>query len=215
MNPLKKILSTKVIWRLTGITYVTSIIATHGHYLSRHDYLIAGKREMSVLLPYFDSEKAVLEFGCGPGKNLFGISDKVDYGVGIDINGLYIRLAKRLANTYGIKNLRFKKYDGITFPDIDQVDIVFENGVFERIPKSLVSNYISQLKKKYLKDKGIMILYFLMERAKGTKFTRRLGDSAYVFWNDEEIKNLLREHGFKLMKVLNSEFADFYICEPL
>lgn len=152
MNTLRKILGTKIVWKLTGITYTTSVIATHGHFLSRKDYLLAGKQEMSILLSYFSNSKIVMEFGCGPGKNLFGIADKIAYGFGIDINGLYIRLAKKLAVKYAIKNLRFIKYDGTQFPEIGKVDIVLEKGVFERIPKSLVSIYISELKKKYLKQ---------------------------------------------------------------
>ncbi len=215
MNPIRKILSSKVIWRLTGLTYTTSVMATHGHYLSRQDYLLAGKREMSILSPYFDNEKKALEFGCGPGKNLFGIADKINYGFGIDLNGLYIKLARKLSNKYGIKNLEFIKYDGIKFPDLNMVDTVFEKGVFERIPKSLVSYYVGQLKQKYLKDKGIMILYFLMERAKGTIFTQRLGDSAYVFWEDREIKELLEKNSLELMEILNIDFADYYICKSL
>ena len=213
MNPIRKLLSTRIVWHLSGITYATAIIATNGSYLSHYDYRLCGQNEMSVLFSYFDKEKTVLEFGCGPGKNIFGIVDKIDLGIGIDINGLYINLAKRLANKYGIKNLKFMKYDGIKFPDLDKVDIVFEKGVFERIPKSLVSYYIGQLKQKYLKDKGIMILYFLMERAKGTRFTKRLGDSAYVFWRDREIKELLEKNGLILMEILNLDFADYYICK--
>ena len=215
MNPLRKILSSKIIWRLSGMTYATAIMATNGHYLSHYDYRYAGKDEMSVLFSYFDKEKSVLEFGCGPGKNLFGIADKIDFGIGVDINGLYLRLANRLANKYGIKNLKFMKYDGTKFPDLGKVDTLFEKGVFERLPKSLVSYYIRQLKQKYLKDKGVMILYFLMERAKGSKFTKRLGDSTYVFWEDGEIKKLLEKNSLKLMKILNLDFADFYICESL
>lgn len=58
-----------------------------------------------------------------------------------------------------------------------------------------------------------MILYFLMEKAKGTKFTTKLGDAAYVFWEDGEIKKLLDGNRLKLKEVLNMDFADFYICE--
>ena len=215
MSPLAKLLSSKIVWRLSGITYSTSIIATNGRFLSRDDYLLTGNREMAMLLNYFEKERIVLEFGCGPGKNLFGIADKIKFGFGLDINGLYIRLAKKLAKTYRIENISFLKYDGLTFPKLGSVDIVFEKGVFERLPKLLVSQYISILKKEYLKERGIMILYFLMERAKGTKFTKRLGDLSYVFWEDREIIKLLDENGLKLKEVLSIEFADFYVCQSM
>ena len=40
------------------------------------------------------NKKTILEFGRVPGKNLFGIADKIDLGIGIDIdiNGLYDRV---------------------------------------------------------------------------------------------------------------------------
>lgn len=60
-----------------------------------------------------------------------------------------------------------------------------------------------------------MILYFLMERAKGTKFTKRLGDSAYVFWKEDEIKKLLNDYNCKIIDLIHAEFADFYICESM
>ena len=60
-----------------------------------------------------------------------------------------------------------------------------------------------------------MILYFLMEKAKGTEFTKKLGDSAYIFWKDAEIKELLTISGLKLLKILNLDYADLYICEAL
>ena len=52
-----------------------------------------------------------------------------------------------------------------------------------------------------------------MDRAKNTSFTQRLGDQAYVFWNDAEIRSLLRKHDLKLVEILSLKYADFYIVE--
>lgn len=208
----KKFLGSTFIWRLTGLTYCTAVIATHGAYVNKNDYLKCGIDEMSSLSKYFDKSKTVLEFGCGLGKNLFGVSENIKFGYGIDINGLYIQWANRLKNTYKISNLSFIKYDGVNFPSIPPVDIIFEKGVFERLSKTKVRNYIKLLKEKYLKDNGFLILYFLMEKAKGTSFTKRLGDDAYVFWSDNEIGELLDELNLRITEVQEWGVARVYIC---
>ena len=209
----KKILSTKLVWTLTGITYATAVVATHGSYIQKKDYINIGKNEMSLISKYFNKEKVVLEFGCGPGKNLFGISDNIKIGYGIDINSLYLRHARKLAEKYGFKNLQFLKYDSINFPiNLPMFDVIFEKGVFERINKNLVSLYIGKLV-SYLNSDGFIIIYFLMERAKGTKFTRKLGDSAYTYYNQNEISNMLSKHNLIIKEILNIEYADFYVCQ--
>jgi len=210
---IKRLLRSNLIWRLTGLTYVTAVIATHGQYVSKNDYLKRGKDEMTIFSSYFNSETTVIEFGSGLGKNLFGIADMIKFGYGIDVNPLYIRIANHLKKYYGFKNLEFISYDGTHFPKIPKVDVVFEKGVFERIPKSQVKIYISELKNKYLSDDGIIILYFLMDRAKGSEFTKKLGDDAYFFWSSSEVNQLLEESNLDPIRIINIEFADFYICK--
>lgn len=212
VSPIKKILASKIVWYLTGITYPTAIIATHGKYLPKDKYVIAGQEEMSTLFSYIGLGKTILEFGCGPGKNLFGIADRIKSGYGIDINPLYIRLAKTLSKRYRLKNLHFLKYDGYTFPDIPTVDMIFEKGVFERLEKPLVHIYVEKLS-KYLNKGGLIILYFLMAKARGTEFTRKLGDSAYFYWNHDEVVYLLEMKNLAIREVICGMYADFYVCE--
>jgi len=210
---IKKLLRTNIVWRLTGLTYPTAVIATHGSYVSKDDYLKAGKNEMAVFYPYFNSTSTVLEFGCGLGKNLFGIAHKIKFGYGIDVNVFYVKIAYHLKQHYGIKNLEFISYDGTHFPKLPKVDIILEKGVFERMPKNQVKKYIKELKYNYLTENGVAILYFLMNRAKGSEFTKRLGDEAYIFWNESEITQLLKDSGLYSINIINTKFADFYICK--
>jgi len=212
-NPIKGVLSSKFVWRLTGLTYTTAVIATNGSYLSKMRYVNTGKEEMKIFFSYLNKDKTVLEFGCGPGKNLFGIANLIRMGYGIDINALYIRLAENLAKKYNFNNLKFLKYDGLNFPDIPDVDLVFEKGVFERIDKTLVKSYIEKLR-GYLNENGVMILYFLMEKARATEFTRRLGDQAYFFWEHDEIQQVLKGAGLKIKEVIVRKYSDYYVCEP-
>lgn len=97
MTLFQKVMSTKLVWRLSGVSFRTAINATTGSSMSIDDYIDSGKEKMSIFLKYFQSDKIALEFGCGLGRNLFAISNKIKYGYGIDINPLYIRLANRIA----------------------------------------------------------------------------------------------------------------------
>jgi cyclopropane fatty-acyl-phospholipid synthase-like methyltransferase len=211
-NPIKGILSSNLVWRLTGLTYPTAVIATTGSYLSKTRYVNTGREEMKIFFSYLNKNKTILEFGCGPGRNLFGIANLIKMGYGIDINALYIRLAEKLAKKYNFNNLKFLKYDGFNFPDIPKVDLVYEKGVFERINKILVKSYIERLR-SYLNENGIMILYFLMEKARATEFTSKLGDQAYFFWRHDEIQQMLKDASLKIKEVIVGKYSDFYVCE--
>jgi SAM-dependent methyltransferase len=212
-NPIKYILSSNIAWRLTGLTYATAVIATNGGYLPKKRYINVGKGEMKIFSSYLNRNKTVLEFGCGPGKNLFGIADLVKIGYGIDVNPRYIRLAMKLAKKYNFNNLHFIKYDGINFPDIPKADLIFEKGVFERLDKTIVGSYVEKLK-GYLNEKGVIILYFLMEKGRGTQLTKRLGDSAYVFWDHNEIQVMLKARDLRIREVIGGEQVNYYVCEP-
>jgi SAM-dependent methyltransferase len=213
-NPIKGILSSKFVWRLTGLTYPTAVIATNGSYLSKIRYINMGKDEMKIFFSYLSKDKTILEFGCGPGKNLFGIAELVKSGYGIDVNHQYIRIAKKLAKEYNFNNLHFEQYNGSNFPDIPKVDLIFEKGVFERLDKTQISSYVESLR-GYLNEKGVIILYFLMEKGRGTEFTKRLGDLAYVFWNQHEIKQMLENTDLSIKEIIEGEYADYYICKPI
>ena len=200
-------------WRLTGLTYTTAVIATNGRYVPKTKHVNIERCQMKKFFPYLGKNKSVLEFGCGPGKNLFAIADLVKTGYGIDVNSRYIRVAKRLAERYNFNNLNFLEYDGTIFPDIPKVDLIFEKGVFERLDKTTIRSYVEKLK-RYLNENGIIILYFLIKKAQGTEFTKRLGDSAYVFWDDDEIQRMLNEIGLRIKEIIRAEYADYYLCEP-
>ena len=211
---MKKILQSKIIWRLTGLTYATAIIATNGRYVTKDKYIDIAKDEMKVFLPFFSKKKTVLEFGCGPGKNLFSISNVIKTGYGIDINDGYIRLANKLAKKYNYDNIHFVPYNGSDFPDIPKVDVIFEKGVFERLNDEMVKIYIKKLK-EYLNENGIIIIYFLMEKAMNTEFTKRLGNMAYFFWNHNKIENVLKSNNLATKEVINGQYADYYVCEKI
>ncbi|MCL6090757.1 MAG: class I SAM-dependent methyltransferase [Candidatus Thermoplasmatota archaeon] len=190
---------------------MTAVIATNGYYVNKGQLIRIGKEENNTLLKYLDKSRNLLEFGSGIGKNLIAISDHIKFGYGIDINPYYCRIAKILTKRFGIQNLLFFRYDGKSFPSLPKFDIIYENGVFERLPKEAVTHYVETLRKDFLSVGGMMILYFLNENAKHIGFTKRLGDSAYVFWTKEEITDLTTRLGLKQIDVHEWPMAYVYV----
>lgn len=208
---IKWILKTKFAWRISGLTYFTASIATAGKYLSVSENILEAKRNTEFLMPYISPDKDVLEFGSGLGRNIISIGNNIKIGIGMDINGLYIHQAKRLAKKLGTSNLKFIKYNGINFPKLEKVDVIFEMGVFERIPKDRVSYYLKTLKDFYLKEDGIFFLYFLMTRAKDSEFTKRLGNESYQLWKEEEVCELHKNLQLKVLEIKQRKFDSIFI----
>ena len=207
---IKRMLSSNIAWRPTGLTYTTAVIATNGYYVKRDDLISLGRNENLSLLKYLSKEKLLLEFGSGIGKNLFAISSYIKTGYGIDINPFYCRIAMRLAQRYEINNVKFLHYDGETFPELPKFDIIYENGVFERLPKDRVRRYLNLLRNKLLLPEGLMILYFLSGNARNIGFTKRLGDESYVFWEKREIEEIVNKLHPDTIEV--QEWPMAYVC---
>jgi SAM-dependent methyltransferase len=198
---------------MSGLTYPTAVIATNGYYVDRERLIQIGREENNTLLQYLNKSDTILEFGSGIGKNLIALSDFINVGYGIDIKPHYCRIARKLAERFGIKNLLFYHNDGSSFSNLPKFDIVYENGVFERIPKNLVAKYVGALKENFLADRGEMILYFLRENAKRIGFTDRLGGSAYYYWTKDEIINMITGLGLKEIDLQTWPMAYVYILE--
>lgn len=199
----QRLLRTEFVWKLSGISYTTAVVATKGHYISPVDYTDYCRNQTDVTLrgDLFGRSARVLEFGCGIGGNLFAISPRIREGVGLDVNRGYIRIARRLANRFGFRNLTFASYDGSTLPDLGPFDLVFSLNVFERIPKARVRRYLEWMASALAKS-GTLVALFLTSDARASQFTRSLGDSAYVFWDRGEAEEAIRGVGFRVISAL-------------
>lgn len=139
---------------------------------------------------YFPAGSTALDFGSGVGGNLLGLADRVSYGLGIDVNPLYIRWANSLAERAAARNISFNSYDGAHIPvQTGTFKRIYSVGVFERIQRDRAGTLIRALL-QHLDSEGLMLLGFLTERARGTWFTRRLGETAYTFWTERDVSNL-------------------------
>jgi 2-polyprenyl-3-methyl-5-hydroxy-6-metoxy-1,4-benzoquinol methylase len=82
--------------------------------------------------------KSVLEFGCGVGKNLELLGDKVDEHLGIDISATAVDIARK-------KNLTVINGDERTLKTIKNHDIVFTCSVLDHIEE--IDNIVSEFKR--------------------------------------------------------------------
>jgi len=69
------------------------------------DKVLSPARELIIDL--IDKDSNVLEVGCGTGDLLFRASDKIKFGLGIDINQNMIDFANEKVKKYEYKNLEF------------------------------------------------------------------------------------------------------------
>jgi len=200
---IQKLLRTAFVWRATGSTYTTAIVATKGSYMSPANYVELCRQENNELLSRFlvDGRTAVVEFGCGLGGNLISISSRIVRGVGVDINRGYVRLARALARRSGATNLDFFPYDGIHLPQLGRFDLALCLNVFERLPRLDVVRYVQWMQTQ-LAPQGTVIAFFLHQRALETGFANRLGKDAYVFWTLEQAEEVMHQSGFRVVDTL-------------
>jgi len=82
--------------------------------------------------------KSVLEFGCGVGKNLELLKDKVDEHLGIDVSEKAIEIGKK-------KNLNVIEGDEVALKTLKKHDIVFTCSVLDHIKD--IDNLVKELKR--------------------------------------------------------------------
>lgn len=198
---IRPALRSELVWRASGLSYATAVIATTGSYCSQEQYLANLSLRMRTFYPWLKPTDSVLEFGCGLGGNLLGISSKIRRGYGVDINPHFIRIANRLKKRARATNISFVSYDGDAVPRPFPVDLILCIGVFERVAKDLVDGYLSQFN-QLLRRGGRLILYFLTTRAMETGFGRILGREAYAPWDVEELRARFRELGLSVEETL-------------
>ncbi len=191
---LQRLLRHKLVWRLSGLTFASAVKATKGRVMGMSAYRAFCELEIQFLYEHMEPDHVVAEFGCGLGGNCAAISRRAARVVGVDINPLFIRRARRVVRD--CSNCEFITYDGGDLPLADEsVDVLFCWAVFERIPKPQVEAYVREFR-RVLKRGGLCVAYYLGEKAKATGFADLLGEGAYVYWHQPEVEDLLERTGF-------------------
>lgn len=88
------------------------------------------------MLSYLRSGLSVLDCGCGPGSITCDMAEVVAPGqvIGIDISGVQLDRARKLADRRGIENIRFETGDIYELPFADRsFDVAFAHNVLEHL----------------------------------------------------------------------------------
>ena len=90
----------------------------------------------------------LLDYGCGTGNDLMGISDKIIRGIGIDISEVLIEKAKSIAKDKGIKNTDFFVMDAMntTFSN-ETFNIICGSAILHHLDLELSLNEIKRILK--------------------------------------------------------------------
>ncbi len=210
---LQKLLRSRLIWRLSGLTWPTAVITTKGSYLSEERYLEACRKECELLKQYAKAGFQVLEFGCGLGGNSIAVAPHAGRVVGLDINPFFVGQARKIASRRQATNCEFVSYDGGRLPfDDGRFDMVFSIGVFERIPKPLVDFYVGEFN-RVLKSGGISCQSFLNQNARQNEaFLRKLGKEAYVYFGRDELATLHDRKQLKVERVIDWPINDVFVA---
>lgn len=206
----RELLRHDIWWNASSISLRTALLATRGNPDLPGAYS-ASPALAKELVQWIPPHATVMEFGCGIGLNMLALADACTSIVGIEKSKGLLRLGRKLARN--VKNVSFLWYDGGRLPVKSEIfDFAFEVGVFERIDKSQVSYYISEIR-RCLKHEGFAYLFFLSNRAAGTEFTRKLGDDSYYFFTDDEALHAVSASGMKVIRTIKKPKAVIIVAE--
>ncbi len=157
----------------------------------------------------FEPSDAVCEFGCGLGHILIAISDKMDFGLGIDVSEYAISKAAAFAKQAGITNINFQSID------IEQIDDYSENAKsFDKVLMMDISEHLYDdtlqrffgSAKSLLKPGGRIILHtpnagYYLERMKARNLILKQFECHIAVRNFEQHLPLLESAGFSDVEV--------------
>lgn len=154
--------------------------------------------EITEFIKIVKKDGKILDLGCGPGHHSNFFSNQNFKVTGIDLSSEMIKLAK-------------KEFTDIDFKVMDISDLDFEVNTFDgiwasasllHIPKNNIKLILKKIK-EILVNNGI--LYISLKEGKGSEIFNdvRYGgvDKFYVYYQLEEIKNILKDVGFDILEI--------------
>ncbi len=138
----------------------------------------------------------ILDLCCGSGRDSKLFTEKGYSVVGVDLSTEMIDIAKKIAPTASFKVMNAVDLD---FPD-NSFDAVFFNAGLLAIPKKYALDIMKKVN-SVLVDSGI--LYISVKEGTGEGFQMHKYykiEKFYAYFEEEEMKNLLKETGFEIIK---------------
>lgn len=115
------------------------------------------------ILKYFTgdtSKLSILEYGCGPGRNLVRLSKRFGHVAGVDISAKNIENARKLLELNKVKSFDLIVTTGDNIPTQDQYDLVFEVICLQHICSYSIRKRILADMVRCCKYGGIVVLQF-------------------------------------------------------
>ncbi len=150
------------------------------------------------------SDMAMVEIGCGYGRDVLRFSPLVKHVYGIDVSRKILDKALSFLSDHGVRNFTPVLAENWEQHIPDGIDLVWSIVVFQHLTKDLVRNYIFGLAKK-LSAKGRFVCQF-SDDSGGTYDADLRKYEPSVRWTREEIEALVAEAGLTLFS-LDSEQA--------
>ncbi|MCK4589688.1 MAG: class I SAM-dependent methyltransferase [Nanoarchaeota archaeon] len=138
----------------------------------------------------------ILDLACGPGRDAKIISEQGYQVSGVDFSENMIKIAKTIAPKAEFKVMDMTKLD---FPD-NFFDGVWFNAGILTVEKKFAQEVISKIF-KILKPKGILFINAKEGTTEGWEFYKRYNTKRfYAYYQQDELKNLLENSNFKVLR---------------
>ena len=207
---LKKIeIGSAVAVRLTKYTGRSQVFIHPKHFLSQTPWYTK----------YLKRSDVVLDLGSGNGQSSIKASRFAKKVVGLEINKELIKIAKKSAEIKKLKNVTFLESD--LEGKLNIKNNSFDKAIFLDVLEHLIKrDQILREIKRILKPRGVLFLGVPNSQTSWKKFQRSAGINSFsdpdhkIEFNEEEIKDLLKKHNFKIEKIfygaIDTPFRSFF-----
>ena len=115
-----------------------------------------GQESVAFLLPFLAPDMTVLDIGCGPGTITVALAEAVGSAIGVDVEPSAIDLARHLAASLDVANLRFIEADMTALPLEDRsVDAVLFHAVLYHQSRTMLARALGEAR-RVLKPGGLV-----------------------------------------------------------
>lgn len=154
----------------------------------------------ALVLPHLSSDKAVLDFGCGPGWLSGQVAPYVKSVTSLDISCGAIACAQQINFAKNIKYICIGE-SGL-FPEVPDgsIDLLITFAVLQHIPNSLVEIILSEFARVLKKD-GKAICHWALTDTRDNKSTESTHSLLMIYRSNKEVKTMAQKAGFKSIEI--------------
>ena len=191
-------------------TTISSYDQTVNQYIQKVDDLHPLK-ESEKFITYLGNQKAILDIGCGPGRDAKIFSEKGLVVTGIDLSRNMIEAAIRRVKDASFKVMDMQKLE---FED-RSFDGAWASACFLHIPKQDIASCLQEVH-RVLKDQAVFYLSVKEGEGETLKADERYGgvEKFWSFFQQTEIQTELSQAGFEVIESYIQEQHNSYATNP-